>query len=226
MIKVAIVDDHPVVRQGLRALFEREKNLTVIGEAQDGRRALQIVRSLKPDVVTLDISMPDVSGLDLIPEMKRLHAPVRVLVLSMHDQECYLVRALRQGADGFVLKEATGEELVQGICAVNAGRRYLSRQLAESVLDSLLDFGDGTGASARRELTEREEEVLRFTVEGMSSTQIAQRMGISSRTVETHRSNLMHKLGVHSRAELVRHTLERRMLPRESAIPAQRLLRS
>jgi DNA-binding NarL/FixJ family response regulator len=213
MIRVAIVDDHPVVRQGLRGLFEQEAGLAVVGEAGSGRQALRLVQDLKPDVVTLDISMPDVSGLDLIAELKRTHAPVRVLVLSMHDQECYVVHALRQGADGYVLKGATGGELMQGIRAVSGGKRYLSRQLADSVLDALLAADADSGAGVSRGLTAREGEVLRHTVEGMSSTQIAQRLSISARTVETHRANLMRKLGVHSRAELVRRVLERRVVP-------------
>jgi DNA-binding NarL/FixJ family response regulator len=206
MIKVGIVDDHALVRQGIRALLERDGNHAVVGEAGDSDQALALVEDRKPDVLLLDVCMPGRSSLNLIPALKQSHPPVRVLMLSMHNDECYVMHALRQGADGYLLKETTGAELVQGIGAVIAGRRYLSRQLAEDVINAVLETAHPGGNATR--LTQREEEVLRLTVDGLSSTKIAQRMSISSRTVETHRSNLMRKLGVHTKAELIRFVLE------------------
>lgn len=220
MITIAIADDHQLVRLGIRTLLERETGFSVVGEAQDGVQALRLVQERRPDVLVLDISMPERSGLDLIPELKKAHASMRVLMLTMHDNECYVMHALHQGADGYLLKETTGSDLVHGIRAVIAGKRYLSPQLEESVMGAVLDAGFNLVGPIRGALTRREVEALRFTVDGLSSTKIAQRMSISHRTVETHRRNLMRKLGVNNKAELIRHVLKHGFMHPKEMKPA------
>jgi DNA-binding NarL/FixJ family response regulator len=201
------------VRQGIRELLEAEHDFEVVGEAPDGLQTLDLVRRLAPEVLVVDLLMPALSGLDVIKEVRRLSPATRVVVLSMFGDRAHVLKALAQGATAYVLKEAGATELVQAIREAKAGRRFLSPPLSEEMADA-----DGLASGAEpldpyETLTGREREVLLLTSEGHSRSQIAEQLQISPRTVETHRANLMRKLKLRNRAELVRYALERGLLP-------------
>lgn len=211
-ITLVLADDHAVVRDGLRALLEAEGDLLIVAEAADGLEALDLVRRHRPDVLVLDLVMPGMNGLEVSRQAPQASPKTKVVVLSMHADEAYVVQALTAGALGYVLKRSTGGELVHAIREALAGRRYLSAPLSDSLIEAYLrklraDQSDSSGS-----LTTREREVLQLAAEGYTSTEIAQRLVISPRTVEMHRSNMMQKLGLHSHSDLVRYALQRGLL--------------
>jgi DNA-binding NarL/FixJ family response regulator len=209
-VTVALADDHRVVRDGLRLVLQSQPELDVVGEAGDGREAVEMVERLSPDVLVLDLMMPGLGGIEVLRQVTRRSPRTRVVVLSMHADEGYVVQALGLGAAGYVLKDASATELLQAVRAVRTGRRYLSPPLSEAAVDSYVRRAEAGGAADPYErLTSREREVLHLTAEGLSSTAIAERLGISSRTAETHRANVMAKLGLHNRADLVRYAMGR-----------------
>ena len=209
-VTVALADDHRVVRDGLRLVLQSEPELEVVGEAGDGREAVAMVERLSPDVLVLDLMMPGLGGIEVLRQVARRSPRTRVVVLSMHADEGYVVQALGLGAVGYVLKDASAAELLHAVRAVRTGRRYLSPPLSEAAVDRYLRRAEAGGAADPYErLTSREREVLHLTAEGLSSTAVADRLGISSRTAETHRANVMAKLGLHNRADLVRYALGR-----------------
>jgi two-component system response regulator NreC len=209
-VTVALADDHRVVRDGLRLVLQADHELEVVGEAGDGREAVELVERLSPDVLVLDLMMPGLGGIEVLRQVTRRSPKTRVVVLSMHADEGYVVQALGQGAAAYVLKDASATELLHAVRAVRAGRRYLSPPLSEAAVDSYVRRAEAGGAVDPYErLTSREREVLHLTAEGLSSTAVAERLGISSRTAETHRANVMAKLGLHNRADLVRYAMAR-----------------
>ena len=218
MVKTTIVlaDDHPIVRQGLRSVLEAEPDLQVIGEAGDGLQTMQLVEGLRPQVLVLDVLMPGLSGLEVARQVRQRAPETRVIVLSMHANEAYVLEALRHGAAAYVLKETSSTELVQAVRAVVAGRRYLSPPLSERALAAYVDRAEATPLDLYETLTTREREVLHLAAEGCSNSEIATRLSISPRTAETHRTNLMRKLGLHSQTELVRYALRRGIIPLEN----------
>jgi two-component system, NarL family, response regulator NreC len=201
--RIVIAEDHTILREGLKALLSSQPDLKIVGEAGDGLEAIRCVRDLGPDMVLLDLSMPRMTGLDAIKEIKRINPDVKIIVLTVHSSEEYILATLQAGADGYVLKEAHSAELQTAIRHVLEGRRYLSPSISGTVIDGLLQ---GKKASAIRSswetLTQREREILKLIAEGHKNKDIADLLCISVKTVEKHRANLMEKLGLHNVAAL------------------------
>jgi two-component system, NarL family, response regulator NreC len=210
MITILLADDHKVVCKGLRALLEVEQDFQVVGEANDGLEALRLVEKLHPDVLLLDLMMPGLNGLEVARQVSQHLSSTHIIVLSMHSNEAYVLEALRNGAIGYVLKQSNEEDLVMGIRQVASGQRYLSPPLTERAIESYFEKARTTTVQdPYDELTDREREVFQLAAEGYSNSEIGLRLSISPRTVETHRQNLMDKLGLHSQTELVRYALKR-----------------
>jgi two-component system, NarL family, response regulator NreC len=211
-VRVLIVDDHAVVRSGLRLLLAAEEGIDPVGEAGNARDGLFQARVLKPDVILLDVVMPDQSGIEVLPQLTHENPEARVLVLSMQDDPHYVREAFAAGASGYVLKEAADAEVVEAIREVARGGRYVHPELGARLVAADVD-------ERRREaedpLSEREREVLRLLALGHTNQEIAKMLYISVRTAETHRAHIMQKLGLQTRAELVRHAIDRGLLAPE-----------
>jgi DNA-binding NarL/FixJ family response regulator len=216
MIKIVLADDHPVVRQGLRAVFEAEADFAVAGETGDGLEAVQLVEELGPDVVVLDVMMPGLNGLEVARQVVRRRPQTRIVILSMHANDAYVLEALRHGAAAYVLKGSAPGELVRAVREVAAGRHYLSPPLSERAIEAYRSQAQGQTLEPYDTLTTREREVLHLAAEGRQNAAIAERLGISPRTAETHRTHIMRKLGLHSQTELVRYALRRGIIAMES----------
>lgn len=210
---IVLADDHHIVRKGLRTLLEAEGDLDVIGEEADGLKVADLVERLRPGVLLLDIQMPGLNGLEITRQIVQRALKTRVVILSMHANETYVREALRYGAHGYVLKDANPSEMVEAVREVSAGRRYLSRALTERAINAYAENAQTAPSDAYDTLTTREREVLQLAAESSSATEIAARLGISPRTVETHRENLMRKLGLLSQTDLIRYALRRGILP-------------
>jgi DNA-binding NarL/FixJ family response regulator len=210
--RVLLVEDHTLVRSGIRSLLQADQEIDVVGEAGDGREAVELVRKLKPHVVLMDVAMGDLNGIDATRLITNEHPDVRVLILSMHSDEQYIFEALKAGAKGYVLKSAAVKELMSGIREVAAGRNYVSPSLASVVMDDYVRRAKGDHVVSQVEkLTAREREVLQLIAEGNSSAEVAKTLYISIRTVETHRHNIMEKLAIHSIAGLTRFAIRHRL---------------
>ena len=212
---IVLADDHHIVRRGLRTLLEAEGEFAVIGEEADGLKVVALIERLRPDVLLLDVQMPGLNGLEITRQIVQRALKTRVIILSMHANETYVREALRYGAHGYVLKDADPSEMVEAVRDVSAGRRYLSRALSERAIDAYAEKAQAAPADAYDMLTTREREVLHLAAESSSTSEIAARLGISPRTVETHRENLMRKLGLLSQTDLIRYALRRGILPME-----------
>ena len=212
---IVLADDHHVVRQGLRALLEAEPGFSVVAEAADGLAAADLAERLQPNVLVLDLMMPCLSGLEVARQVRRLSPQTRVVVLSMHANEAYVLEALRNGVAGYVLKESTAADLVQAVREAVAGRRYLSPPLSERAIEVYVQRAQATIPDIYETLTSREREVLHLVAEGYSNADIAARLSITRRTAETHRARVMRKLGLRNQAELIRYALRRGILPME-----------
>jgi len=204
-IRVLLADDHALVRAGLRKLLESLSGVAIVGEAGDGREALALVASKNPDLVLLDITMPGLNGLEAAERIGREHPGTRVILLSMHASEEHVLRALRAGAAGYLPKDAALEELELAINAVRRGEIYLSPAVSRHVSDYVRRTGAET--EPRESLTPRQREILQLIAEGQSTKRIAGTLGVSVKTVETHRSQLMEKLDIHDVAGLVRYAI-------------------
>lgn len=206
MIRILIADDHGIVRSGLRMLLDRHRDLEVVGEAGDGVEALELSQSSRPDVAVLDVSMPRMTGIQAAREI-RAHVPdTRVLLLSMHDDERYFLEGLEAGAAGYVLKRAADTDLIDAVRTVADGRTFLSGDAQKSLMDEWLV----TGVTEPDDpLTPRELEVVKLIAEAYTNRQIAQTLTLSEKTVESHRANLLAKLGMRDRVELVRYAIRR-----------------
>ncbi|HWE26566.1 MAG TPA: response regulator transcription factor [Polyangia bacterium] len=202
--QILLADDHQVVLDGLRALLAGEDDLDVVGEATDGLQVLPKVLQLKPAVVVVDLMMPGLNGLEVVRQVKQRAPETRVIVLSMHANDAYVVEALRNGASGYVLKQAEAHALVDAIRAVRGGGRYLSPPLTDDKLERWQREAQAAPLDLYDTLSTREREVLQLAAEGLTSAAIGERLQIGKRTVETHRANLQRKLGLKSQAELVR----------------------
>jgi DNA-binding NarL/FixJ family response regulator len=214
-VAIILADDHAVVRHGLRSLVEREHSYTVVGEAADGPAAIELVARLSPDVLVVDLQMPGMSGLEVIRQVRQGGPPPQVLVLSMHADALYVREALRAGATGYVLKQAPAAEFLQAVREVAHGRRYLSRALVEDLFDTYLDQV-GAGVDDPYELlTDSERAVLKLAALGLTSAAIADQLALSPRTVETYRTNLLHKLDLRNQTDLVRYAIKRGIIPLE-----------
>jgi len=209
-IRVIVVDDQTLVREGVRALIEAHDGIEVVGEAENGKAALMKVRELSPDVVVMDLSMPELNGIEATRQIARSFPRTRILALTMYGDEKYVFQALKAGAAGYILKTATGAELAGAIRAVHGGSPYFSAAVSRKIMDSYLSEDDKTTKSVQSDhLTGREREVLQLVAEGYSNTKVAELMGISVKTVETHRSNIMKKVGVHDVTGLVKYAIKR-----------------
>jgi two-component system response regulator NreC len=210
-VRILIVDDHGVLRAGLRALLSAEYDLEVVGEAIHGTEALEIAGKLDPDVILLDLSMPGPSGIEVTRELRQRLPDVRVLILTVHEDETLLQEAIRAGASGYILKRAVESELIDAIRAVSRGELYVHPAMTRALLNTLAP-APPTSETSSETLTPREIEVLRLIAQGHTNRQIADLLNISIRTVESHRANLMSKLALRSRVELVRYAKEHKMI--------------
>jgi DNA-binding NarL/FixJ family response regulator len=211
-VRIVVADDHALVREGIRRVLDEEPGFEVVAEVADGETALRRVSELAPDVVVLDISMPGLSGLDVARRLREEHPGVRALILSMHDDTEYVLRAVRAGAAGYLLKDDAGPQLPrQAVRAVHAGDSFFSPVVASRLTDALR-ADPGASEDPLEALTGRELEVLRLVAGGRSNKQIATELGISRRTVESHRESLMRKLGIRTVAGLTRFALEQGLL--------------
>ncbi|MDO7906838.1 response regulator transcription factor [Paenibacillus sp. JX-17] len=214
MVRILVVDDHIVVRSGLIALLDGKHEITVIGDAADGDEAIAKAQELKPDVVLMDFSMPPgKDGLTATTELKKLMPDVAILILTMHDDEEYLFRAIQAGASGYILKSAPHQELISAIQSVAEGSAYLHPTATKRLMSEYLDKVKQEGASGPYELlSEREKEILGWVAKGYSNKEIAEHLIISVKTVETHKSNLMEKLQLKTRPELVKYAMKKGLL--------------
>ncbi len=212
-IRILLADDHTILRAGLKMMLNAQPDMEVVGEAQDGRQSIQEAQRLQPDVILMDITMPDLNGIEATRQIKRVLAEVKILVLTMHENDEYVFQALRAGASGYMLKEAADTELITAIHVIKSGQFYLS-PTAQSVVigDYLQRVRTGEERDSYSSLTEREREILKLVAEGHTNNQIAERLIISPKTVDTHRTHVMDKLNLHSRAELVKYAMRRGLL--------------
>ena len=206
-IRILLADDHLVVREGLRSLLEAA-GFKVVGEARDGREALKLARMLEPEVTVMDIGMPGLNGVDACRELLREVPEMRIIVLTVHGEDAYVIEALRSGARGYVLKTQAGSDLVRAIGEVTQGRIYLSPSVSSAVVQAFL-AGSTTPADP---LTPREREVLQLVAEGRSTKEVAGILGVSVKTAETHRTRLMTKLDIHHTAGLVHYAIRRGLI--------------
>jgi len=214
--QILIAEDHTILREGLRALLSAHDEFRIKGEAQDGREALQSVEKLRPDLVLMDLSMPRTNGLEAIKDIKKGHPEVKVIALTVHKTEEYIVAALDAGADGYVLKDANHSELVMAMKTVLKGKRYLSPGISEKVIQGYLDGRKGYKASTAWDtLTQREREILKLIAEGYKNKDVADYLYISLKTVEKHRANLMRKLDLHNAAALTAFAIEKGLVSKE-----------
>jgi len=206
--KILVVDDHPMFREGIKSIIARIPQLEVVGEAGEGKAALKLVKDLRPDMVLLDVSLPDMNGIDLIQDIKKVLPETRILMISMHTKIEYLTSAFQAGATGYVVKDAPSEKILQALDLVSRGEYFLDTLVARQIVERLAELPDRQAKvtdAAYGSLTPREQEILRLTAEGQSKNKIADHLCISPRTVENHRANLMAKLDLHSTLEMVRY---------------------
>jgi DNA-binding NarL/FixJ family response regulator len=211
-IKVFIADDHAMMREGLRLIIEAERDISVIGEAADGRQAVRLIQRLAPDVVIMDIAMPILNGIEATEQILNSKTFTQIIILSMHATKEHIFRALEAGAKGYLLKESAGKELVKAIRAVYAGNRFLSDRISQAVIEDYIHqrIADSEESPIKR-LSPREREVLQLVVEGKTSAEIASNLFLSPKTVETYRSRLMHKLGIKDLPGLVKFAIQHGM---------------
>jgi two-component system, NarL family, response regulator NreC len=210
LVRVLIVDDHDIVRAGIRMLLDAQPDVEVIGEASDGREAIIMANSMKPDVILMDISMPGATGIEATREIKQNTPQVEIVGLTMHAEDRYFFQLLQAGASGYVVKGAAPNELLDAVRAASRGEAYIHPSLQRKLIGDYVSRTEGGDqASMLSDLTERELEILRLIVDGQTSREIAETLVISSNTVERHRQNIMAKLGLHNRAELVRYAISK-----------------
>ena len=214
-IEIVLVDDHQVMLEGLRALLENETEMAVVGEATDGRAALELIEQTQPDIVILDVAMPELNGIDTARLIASKHPKVKMLALSMHPNQRYVAEMLQAGAAGYLLKSCAFDEMVQAIREVMGGGTYLSSQVARTVVSDYEDKVQAEPEGDLSVLSRRERQVLQLVAEGCSTKQIAKRLDVSVKTVDTHRQHIMNKLAIHSVAELTKYAIREGMTPLE-----------
>ena len=203
MVSIVVADDHKIVREGLIRLLEAREDFTVVGEAATGEEAVALVLEKRPDIVLMDINMPKLSGIDATRQLGKAGCQSKILVLSMHESRTYVEEVLRAGASGYVVKNSASTDVHNAIDAIRSGASYLSPAITQQVVDAIARPGDAKPSGISM-LTAREREVLKLIAEGLSSKEIASDFGISLKTIDSHRSNLMEKLDIHKVSGLVR----------------------
>ena len=211
-ITIMLVDDHPILRAGLRTLIDAQPDMRVVGEASDGAEAITRTQTLHPDVIIMDIAMPVMDGLEAMKRIHDLNLPVKMLALTMHAEAEYLFKVLENGGSGYVLKQGVDSDLFEAIRTIIAGNVFLYPSATRLLLSRYLEGNNEQEADAYDKLSEREREVLKLTAEGYSSQEIADQLILSPKTVETYRSRLMQKLNLHHRSEIVRYALRKGLL--------------
>jgi RNA polymerase sigma factor (sigma-70 family) len=216
-IRIVIADDHAMIREGLYAMLDRQPDMKVVGIAASGRESIRLVEEHDPDVAIIDISMPELSGIEVIQQSLPRHPYLKVIVLSIHAHKPYVYRALKAGASGYLIKKETPElEVVEAVHAVYRGERYLSRRIADLLTNtSFQQLETSIEVSPLEKLSPREREILQLVAEGKTSQQIAKRLSISSKTVDTYRSRLMHKIGVEDMAGLIKFAIQHELISLE-----------
>lgn len=209
MINVFLADDHAVVRDGICALMDAESDIRVVGTAADGRQAVRQIKKSQPDIVVMDIAMPELNGIEATRQISDACPAVKVIILSMHDSSEHIYQALKAGAKGYLLKESAGKEVVAAVRAVSSGHRYLSDRIEEMVIEGYVVHRDAApGKSPLDNLSDRERQILQLVVEGKSSTEISEILFLSPKTVDNYRSRLMQKLDIQNLTELVKFAIQ------------------
>lgn len=215
-IRIVLADDHVLVRKGIRSMLELDTEIKVIGEAGNGKEALNIVRELKPDIVVLDIRMPEMTGLEAAAQLDHYAPETRAVILSMHDSEDYVVQALQAGAFGYLLKDTDKEEFIRALKQVYGGHKYFSGAVSHVLANQLLNTkpyrSPGAPVDDVYHLTRREKEILRMVIDGKHNKEIADSLGKSLRTIETHRFNIMKKLGVNNAIDMVNKSVKEHLV--------------
>lgn len=206
-IRILLADDHKIVRDGLRTLIEKETGMEVIGEAENGRKALKMVQKIRPNIVIIDVTMPDMNGIEATRKIVTEAPGVKVIALSMHSDRRFVLGMLEAGASGYLMKDCAFDELAKAVRSVATGQTYLSPSIADVLVKGYLDKVNEKLSAARSPLTQREREILQLLAEGQSSKEIASHLGVSVKTVETHRRNMMQKLNMRSVAELTKYAI-------------------
>ena len=208
-IRILLADDHKITRQGLHSLLDENDDMEVLAEAENGRDAIELARKLNPDVIIMDVSMPDLNGVEATRQIIQDNHDVRVIALSMHSDTLFVSEMLKSGASGYLLKDCAFQELEQAIRTVTDGKAYLSRSISGVVLEDYLHRVSKADMSTSEVLTDREREVLQLIAEGQSTKQVALKLHISAKTVETHRRQIMNKLDMHTVAELTKYAIRK-----------------
>jgi two-component system response regulator NreC len=212
-IRVFLVDDHTVVRQGLRRILESDDEIEIVGEAGDGRTAIDLVQKLRPHVVVMDVAMPELNGIEATRQILKRVEGAKILVLSMHGDDVYVRQALKAGARGYLLKDSEDLDLIKAVKAIRAGGSFFSPPVSKVVLSGYLgDKADGAEEDGVARLTDREREVLQLIAEGKTNKEVAHALSVSVNTVETHRKHIMEKLDLHNTAELVRFAIRTKIV--------------
>lgn len=215
-VRIVIAEDHTILREGLRSLLSSNTNFEVVGEAGDGREAIRQVKKLKPDLILTDLSMPRMNGMEAIKEIKRESASTKILVLTVHRAEEYILATFRAGADGYLLKDSTHSELLMAVKKVLNGTHYISPEISEKVIEGYIEGKKSLKSRTSWEtLTQREREILKLIAEGYRNKEIAEDLCISVKTVEKHRANLMEKLDLHSIQALTAFAIDKGLVSRE-----------
>jgi two-component system response regulator NreC len=211
-ICILLADDHRILREGIRALIEDQEDMQVVGEAEDGQATLKMVSQLNPDVVVMDIAMPLLNGLEATRQIRRDFPQVKVLILTMHENEEYIRQVLAAGALGYVLKDAAARDLLGAIRTVYQGEAVLSPAITRLVIEDYLRWGDIRPEDTTNGLTAREREVLQLIAEGYTNKEIAEILSLSVKTIQSHRTNLMNKLDLHDRGELIKYAIQKKII--------------
>ncbi len=211
-IRILLVDDHTIIRDGLRSLLENEPGLKVVGEAGDGRAAIDASAKLIPDIVIMDVAMPLLNGIEAATKIKQSHPAIKIIILSMYDYENYIRQALAAGAAGYILKDACATELIDAIRAVQRGESVLSPAITRLVIEDYLRWGEIRPSQSDNDLTTREREVLQLIAEGYTNKEISEILVIATKTVQAHRTNLMDKLDLHSKGELIKYAIRKKII--------------
>jgi DNA-binding NarL/FixJ family response regulator len=213
-IRIIIADDHALLRSGIKALLHCSPRFEVIGEAGDGLEAIRMVETLHPDVLILDLSLPGMSGVDCVKELRSRDLSSRILVLTMYDDEEYIKEVMQAGADGYILKKSADTELIEGILKVHTGKKYLNEAISQTLIDSLLRTTCDRNNSRDPYilLSTREREVLRYIAQGHTNSEIASMLSLSAKTIDTYRSRIMHKLNLRKKSELVNYAIQHRLI--------------